>query len=81
MTAFLRVSLALRAVGNQFLKMTWSAYFDDFLSVNEASRSRHADLCISALFSFLGWQLSEDKLVPFLSVCKVLGVCLDLDLK
>lgn len=28
-TAFLRVSLALWGVGDQLLKLTWSAHFDD----------------------------------------------------
>lgn len=35
---------------------------------------KHTDLCISALFSFSGWRLSEGKLVSFDSVCKVVGV-------
>lgn len=78
-TAFLRASLALWAVGNKLLNLTWSAYFDDFLSVSEWSSSKHTDLGISALFSFLGWQLSEGKSVPFSSVCKALGVQLDLN--
>lgn len=43
------------------------------------SSSKHTGLCVSALFSFLGWKLSEDKLVPFSSVCKILGVRLDLN--
>eukprot|EP00438_Fugacium_kawagutii_P007883 Skav213958 [mRNA] locus=scaffold1979:307938:309152:- [translate_table: standard] len=77
-TAFLRVSLALWAVGNAKLKFAWSAYFDDFLSVCEEASAKHTDMCISAMFSFLGWKLSEDKLIPFDSVCKVLGVRLDL---
>eukprot|EP00438_Fugacium_kawagutii_P016271 Skav232599 [mRNA] locus=scaffold2282:11506:13323:+ [translate_table: standard] len=76
-TAFLRVSLALWAVGNSKLKLAWPAYFDDFLRLCEKTSSKHTDLCISAMFSFLGWKLSEDKLIPFDSVCKVLGVRLD----
>ena len=77
-TAFLRVSLAIWAVGNSLLKLTWSAYFDDFLSISEAESSAHSDMCIRAVFSFLGWKLSEDKLLDFNSLCKVLGVQLDL---
>lgn len=76
-TVFLRVSLALWAVDNRLLKLTWPAYFDSF-SVSEATSAKRADLCITSLFCFLGWKLSESKLVPFLSVCKVLGVQLDL---
>lgn len=77
-TAFLRVSLALWALGNHLLHLTWSAYFDDFLSLSDKSTAKHTELCITALFSFLGWKLSADKLVPFDSCCKVLGVQLDL---
>eukprot|EP00438_Fugacium_kawagutii_P017954 Skav227888 [mRNA] locus=scaffold3865:39733:41610:- [translate_table: standard] len=78
-TAFLRVSLALWAVGNSRLKLAWSAYLDDFSSLCEKASAKHTDVCISAMFSFLGWKLSEDKLIPFDSVCKVLGVRLDLN--
>eukprot|EP00438_Fugacium_kawagutii_P007317 Skav235711 [mRNA] locus=scaffold280:474141:480364:- [translate_table: standard] len=78
-TAFLRVSLALWAVGNVKLKFAGSAYFDDFLSVCEEASAKRSDLCISAMFSFLGWRLSEDKLIPFDSVCKALGVRLDFE--
>eukprot|EP00438_Fugacium_kawagutii_P001422 Skav211637 [mRNA] locus=scaffold3476:7948:11312:+ [translate_table: standard] len=76
-TAFLRVSLALWAVGNAKLKLAWSAYFDDFLSLCEKTSAKHTDMCIAAMFSFLGWKLSEDKLILFDSVCEVLGVSLD----
>lgn len=64
-TAFLRVSLAIWAVGNKLLKLPWSAYFDDFLSICEGAAAKHTDMCIAALFSCLGWKLSEDKLLPF----------------
>lgn len=45
-TAFVRVSLALWAVGNRLLKLTWSAYCDGFLSIYEAVSAKHIDLCI-----------------------------------
>ena len=77
-TAFLRLTLGLWTIGTRLLKLMWSCYFDDFLSVTEEELSRHTDLTIHALFSFLGWKLSAHKLVDFDSVCKVLGVRLDL---
>lgn len=64
--------MAVWAVGNHVLKLTWSACFDGFLSLCEGAAMKHADMCVSALFSFLGWGLSEDKLVSFDSGCKVL---------
>lgn len=55
------------------LKLTWSAYFDDFLCLGEAASAKHTGTCIASLFPFLGWKLSENKLVHFDSECKVLG--------
>ena len=79
-TAFLRLALALWKVGTKLLFLLWSSYFDDFFSVAEQATSKHTDLVISAFFAILGWNLSSDKLVPFDSVCKVLGVKFDLKL-
>eukprot|EP00435_Cladocopium_sp_Y103_P073679 s288_g44.t1 len=77
-TSFLRLSLALWKVGTSLLKIAWSSYFDDFLSLCEEGLERHTDMVITFLFSTLGWRLSLEKLVDFDSVCKVLGVKLDL---
>ena len=78
MTAFLRVSLALWKIGSSLLHLMWSVYFDDFLCLARSSESRHVDFCVSTLFSLLGWKVSEHKLLDFNTVCKVLGVQLDL---
>lgn len=77
-TAFLRASLAIRSVGNSLLSLTWSGYFDDFLSLSENFSVKHTDMCVSALFLFLGRRVAEDKLTPFDSLSKILGVQLDL---
>ena len=77
-TAFLRVSLALWKIGSSLLHLMWSVYFDDFLCLARSSESRHVDFCVSTLFSLLGWKVSEHKLLDFNTVCKVLGVQLDL---
>ena len=77
-TAFLRVSLAIWKSGSSLLHLMWSAYFDDFLCLSRASESRHVDFCVSSIFSLLGWKVSTHKLLPFDSICKVLGVQLDL---
>ena len=77
-TAFLRVSLAIWKVGASLLKLMWSAYFDDFLCLARQSGSRHVDFCVDAIFSLLGWRISKHKLIAFDSLCKVLGVQLDL---
>ena len=77
-TEFLRCALGIWMVGARLLDLTWSLYFDDFLSLTTANLAKHTEMCISALFHLLGWTLSEDKLVPFDEFCKVLGVELNL---
>ena len=77
-TAFLRVSLAIWKIGSSLLHLMWSAYFDDFLCLARTSESRHVEFCASSVFSLLGWKVSTHKLLPFDSICKVLGVQLDL---
>lgn len=77
-TAFLRVSLAIWAIGNGLSKLAWPAYFDDFRSLCEDAASKRADVCISAIFASADWKLSGDQLTPFDSVCEVWGVQLGL---
>ena len=77
-TAFLRVSLAIWKIGSSLLKLMWSAYFDDFLCLARESEAKHVDFCVNSIFSLLGWKVSTHKLLPFASICKVLGVQLDL---
>ena len=77
-TAFLRVSLALWKVGSALLHLLWSVYFDDFLCLARSSESKHVEFCVDSLFSLLGWRISKNKLLDFNTLCKVLGVQLDL---
>ena len=77
-TAFLSVSLALWKVGSALLHLMWSVYFDDFLCLARSSESKHVDFCADALFSLLGRRISRHKLLEFNTLCKVLGVQLDL---
>ena len=77
-TAFLRCSSALWAVGAKLLSVVWTAYFDDFLSLELGEAVKHSDMCIAMFFSLLGWDVSHEKLMPYDTICKVLGVLLDL---
>ena len=77
-TAFLRVAHGLWKVGTKLLRLLWTSYFDDFFSVTDVSSARHTDLIISSMFRLLGWKLSEDKLIDYHTMCKVLGVEFDL---
>ena len=51
--------------------------FDDYLSIARGSEAKHVDLVISAFFRLLGWRVSADKLLPYATCCKVLGIELD----
>ena len=55
----------------------WSVYFDDYLSIARESEAKHVDLVVSVFFRLLGWRVSSDKLLPYSSCCKVLGIELD----
>ena len=66
--------MGLWTIGSKLLKLAWTSYFDDFLSLTTSSLAKHTDLCISAFFHLMGWDLSTDKLVPYSECCKVLGV-------
>ena len=78
-TAFLRVSLALWKVGSTLLHPCGQCTLTIFCAWQEAvSRSMLTDFCADALFSLLGWRISKHKLLEFNTLCKVLGVQLDL---
>ena len=76
-TAFIRTALAVWTIAVKILHLVWSVYFDDYLSIARQSEAKHVDLVISVFFRLLGWRVSEDKLIPYSSCCKVLGIELD----
>ena len=51
---------------------------DTVSSLARSSESKHVDFCVDSLFSLLGWRISKNKLLDFNTLCKVLGVQLDL---
>ena len=73
-TAFLRCAVGIWTIGSKLLKLAWTSYFDDFLSLTTTDLAKHTDMCISTFFHLLGWELSAEKLVPYADCCKVLGV-------
>ena len=46
--------------------------------MTRSSESKHVEFCVDSLFSLLGWRISKNKLLDFNTLCKVLGVQLDL---
>ena len=73
-TAFLRCATGIWLIGSAVLFLTWTSYFDDYLNFSKTSLCKHTDICISVFFRLLGWDLSEEKLVPYSQCCKILGV-------
>lgn len=57
----------------------WSVYFDDFLCLSRCGEAKHVGFFVSSLFSLLEWKVSKNKLLDFNTLCKVLGVQLDLN--
>eukprot|EP00439_Symbiodinium_sp_Y106_P000371 s10188_g1.t1 len=76
-TAFIRSALGVWTVAVKLLFLVWSVYFDDYLSIARGSEAKHVDLVISVFFRLLGWRVSADKLLPYATCCKVLGIELD----
>ena len=77
-TAFLRCSLAIWMIGSGILKLCWTSYFDDYLHIEVPNLKEHSELCVQLLFDVLGWKVSSEKLLPYDTLCKVLGVQLDM---
>ena len=76
--AFCRCSHALWHIGVTLFGIHWTCYFDDFLIIEEKGICRHSSMVAECFFKLLGWATSEEKDVGFLSVARVLGVCVDL---
>lgn len=77
-TAFVRCSYSIWAIGARALSLMWTSYFDDFLNICPPEVARHTEMIIQMVFSLLGWKLSEDKLLPYDNVCNILGARLNL---
>ena len=76
--AFCRCSHALWFIGVVLFGIHWTCYFDDFLIIEEKEICRHTSMVAECFFKLLGWATSEEKDAGFLSVARVLGVCIDL---
>ena len=75
---FCRASNALRYLGARLFNLHWTVYFDDFFLVESNDLVRHTDFVVSSFFETLGWEVTSEKDSGFLSVGRILGVCVDL---
>ena len=76
--AFCRAAAGIWAVGVSGFYLHWTAYFDDFVLVEAEPLQRLSDLCVTTLFSLLGWLTSVDKGSDFNAIACVLGLELNL---
>ena len=75
---FCRASNALWHLGVSLYKLHWTVYFDDFFLVESYDLVKHTDFVVSSFFETLGWEVTSEKDSGFLSVARILGVCIDL---
>ena len=75
---FCRASNALWYLGTSIFNLHWTVYFDDFFLVESGDLVRHTDFVVSSFFETLGWEVTSEKDSGFLSVARILGVCIDL---
>ena len=77
--SFLRASHALWWLGCVALGLTWSSFFDDFVTFCRESESKLVEGVIVQFFKLLGWQVSSgEKDLPFSAEFKALGVEINL---
>ena len=78
--AFLRISLAIHALGARLFRLPWTCFYDDFPTVVPEPLANAATHLIKSLFTLLGFQVSDkpSKNPPFAAVFQALGVAFNL---
>ena len=72
--SYLRVAHSMWYIGCWALKVIWTRFFDDFVSLASSIEAKAVDLAISTLFRLLGWKVSDSKDKPFAEGFSALGV-------
>lgn len=76
--SFLRVAHSLWWLGCKALYLTWSNFFDDFVTLARAGEANLVSIVAQQFFKLLGWAISlGDKDQPFDEKFKALGVEID----
>ena len=77
---FLRISFAIWWIGTFGLRLTWSAYFDDFSVLTRTELEGNTNWAVTTLFDLIGLRFAGDgpKCPPFASTFKMLGLSVDL---
>ena len=78
--SFLRCARAIWFLGLVKLKILWSSFFDDYVTLSRPSLSSSTHNSVQALFKLLGWLFATEgkKAEPFNNECVALGVKFDL---
>ena len=72
---FLRVAHSLWWLGCKMLRLLWSNFFDDFITLARVEESESIGIAVSQYFRLLGWAVSDgEKDLPFSACFKALGV-------
>eukprot|EP00435_Cladocopium_sp_Y103_P050486 s403_g15.t1 len=72
---FLRVAHSLWWLGCVALKLLWSNFFDDFVTLCRSKEADTMSIVTSQFFKLLGWEISSgEKDLPFAASFKALGV-------
>ena len=74
--SFLRCARAIWYIGLVKLKILWSSFFDDYVTLSRTSLASSTQNCVQALFKLLGWIFAQEgkKATPFDDACVALGV-------
>jgi len=77
--SFLRVAHSLWWLGCVALKLPWTNFFDDFITLERSEESASVEVVTKQFFRLLGWAVSEgEKDLPFSEKFKALGIEIDL---
>ena len=77
---FLRVAISLWYIGVKGMRLPWSDFFDDFVTLTKPEAAEHTELAVGALFTLLGWDFARigAKALEFASEFQALGVTIRL---
>ena len=77
--SFLRVAHSLWWLGCVALKLPWTNFFDDFITLARSEESVSVEVVTRQFFRLLGWAVSEgEKDLPFSEKFRALGIEVDL---
>lgn len=79
--SFLRISKCLWWLGCKCLKVCWSNFYDDYITMSTSVGAPNTEASISLLFDLLGWQFARvgEKASPFSSHFNALGIRISLE--